>query len=793
MAESVLLRGPSSVANLTAEAGVTTTVDGWWPCLDLTFRTPLPPSITKITAQVRERGSDAGKNPPIAEQVLTADELAAGTAKIVNGVSVGQHLEVRLYPAGAPGLPFQATPWVEVTTSWDALMAALDGLTVGCVKIVCGEGEPTRTDLPIGSLYVEEGSGELWQYEAGAGDITTTAANIAGNVMAGSGRFATFSGVDPLALVTFSKPLAASSGGLLSWDAYSTWPNDGSNGGLTWANDANVLGNTGGADTTLFSFYTIPTYYATSAAAFAALAAELPVTLTGYSEYKVEATNDAGFNSDNRAGLSIKVVIANPGWVLKSDLTSIQDGGVEVEGNPRSINFVGATVTTDDERNVTVDVTGYTDEQVRDVMGAALTAGTGITVTPNDGSDIITIASTITQYTDEMARDALGAALTAGTGITITPNDGADTITVASSVSQYTDEMARDAIGAALVAGSNITITVNDGSDTITIAASGGGGGGGASPITPGGRLTLTSNTPVMNAAATAQSTVYYAPHVHAYVPIYDGSSWAMTAFTQRSLSLNSTDNVSGSLYDVFVFDNSGTLTLGTGPAWSSSTSRGTGAGTTELEMKDGILTNKVSITLKAGGSTVGTPAANRATFLGTIYCSANGQTGFNPTPAAASGGSAPFVYLSNAYNREPITLRCQDSKASWTYNSTAWQSSDASTSNRGTFVDGIQASDIFADFQAYVQGNTTGPGSAVLGLFLDATSGTPTSASEGAASSVVIGHSLSVAAAWTPQLGLHYVQAAEARSGANSVTFLGAAATTPTRQFHNLVVKVMY
>jgi len=81
---------------------------------------------------------------------------------------------------------------------------------------------------------------------------------------------------------------------------------------------------------------------------------------------------------------------------------------------------------------------------------------------------------TITQYTDEMARDALGTALTAGTGITITPNDGSDIITVASSITQYTDELARDAIGAALVAGSGITITVNDGSDTITIDASGG-------------------------------------------------------------------------------------------------------------------------------------------------------------------------------------------------------------------------------------------------------------------------------------------------------------------------------
>lgn len=76
---------------------------------------------------------------------------------------------------------------------------------------------------------------------------------------------------------------------------------------------------------------------------------------------------------------------------------------------------------------------GYTDEDARDAIGTALTAGTGISVTVNDGANTITLASTITQYTDEMARDALGVALTAGTGITITPNDGADTITIAAT------------------------------------------------------------------------------------------------------------------------------------------------------------------------------------------------------------------------------------------------------------------------------------------------------------------------------------------------------------------------
>lgn len=77
-------------------------------------------------------------------------------------------------------------------------------------------------------------------------------------------------------------------------------------------------------------------------------------------------------------------------------------------------------------------------EAIDDRVSALLVAGTGISLTYDDGANTLTVASTITQYTDEMARDALGTALTAGTGITITPNDGADTITVEISDAELT-------------------------------------------------------------------------------------------------------------------------------------------------------------------------------------------------------------------------------------------------------------------------------------------------------------------------------------------------------------------
>ena len=63
-----------------------------------------------------------------------------------------------------------------------------------------------------------------------------------------------------------------------------------------------------------------------------------------------------------------------------------------------------------------------------------ITGGTGITVSNGDGvSGNPTISTSISQYTDEQVRDVIGAALVAGSNVTITVNDAGDTITIAAS------------------------------------------------------------------------------------------------------------------------------------------------------------------------------------------------------------------------------------------------------------------------------------------------------------------------------------------------------------------------
>jgi len=90
-----------------------------------------------------------------------------------------------------------------------------------------------------------------------------------------------------------------------------------------------------------------------------------------------------------------------------------------------------------------------------------------------------------TNVVADSATDTL--TLTAGSGIAITTNSGTDTVTIASSINSFSTisvagqsnvvaDSASDTL--TLVAGSGIVLTTNAGSDTITIETSGGGGGG---------------------------------------------------------------------------------------------------------------------------------------------------------------------------------------------------------------------------------------------------------------------------------------------------------------------------
>lgn len=117
--------------------------------------------------------------------------------------------------------------------------------------------------------------------------------------------------------------------------------------------------------------------------------------------------------------------------------------------------------------------TSYTQEQIEDFVAAMFAAGThtNITVTYNDASGSLSLATSGSSYTTENAQDDLAAAFAAGThtGITITYTDGSNKFDFVVSQEQIEDW------AAALITGathSGISVSYNDGSGTLAFTLS---------------------------------------------------------------------------------------------------------------------------------------------------------------------------------------------------------------------------------------------------------------------------------------------------------------------------------
>jgi hypothetical protein len=378
----------------------------------------------------------------------------------------------------------------------------------------------------------------------------------------------------------------------------------------------------------------------------------------------------------------------------------------------------------------------------------------------------------------------------------------------------------------------------------------------------PQGRLTLVSATPVLISNQTAKTSIFYSPFKGDKAPIYDGTNWAMKTFAELTLSLDTSNHLLENLYDVFIWNNSGTISIGTGPAWvntatvtwtsaspgvctwtahglaegspviftagtatptgitagttyyvsktglaansfsvsttianaaagtnvntsstgtgtqtgtNHTTVRGSGAGTTELERKNGILANKNSITLKngAGAGTSGI-AVDTATYVGTFYCTANGQTGMNFKPTAAGGGTNSILGLFNAHNRVPLMGVSRDSTASWTDTSASTQVKvlNASVSNRVCWVDGLAEVIATANNINTVQ-TSAGTLQAVIATNMNNTTATPGVAQGSAANGIALAST--VRETYLPALGFNYAQAMQTSTSAGTSTFYGA------------------
>lgn len=225
----------------------------------------------------------------------------------------------------------------------------------------------------------------------------------------------------------------------------------------------------------------------------------------------------------------------------------------------------------------------------------------------------------------------------------------------------------------------------------------------------PQGYLSLSNSAdPILTGDVISGTSVYYTPYQGDRIPIsIDGATFKMRQFSQLTLAL-STNHLSNGIYDVFLFDNGGVTTIGTGPEWNTVSAgagaRGTGAGTTQLSSLHGIWTNAVSMTAR-NGSTTYTVAANQGTYVGSIFI--DGTAG--QITCHVTYGQSRKWGVWNAYWRRPLILQAGDSTSSWTYGTNAIRPSRNATGNSITTFVGLPEEEILVRFNQFIQGSTSG------------------------------------------------------------------------------------
>lgn len=206
------------------------------------------------------------------------------------------------------------------------------------------------------------------------------------------------------------------------------------------------------------------------------------------------------------------------------------------------------------------------------------------------------------------------------------------------------------------------------------------------------GRLTLESGVAVSTTDQTAKTTLYFTKFKGDRIGLFDGTGWLRFTFTELSLDISGL--TADTNYDIFLYDNSGTLTLYS-VAWSNATTRATA-----LTTQDGVdvLTGDTG-----------------KRYLGTIRIT--GSTG-----QCEDSESKRFVY--NAYNRVWRKGKSENSNASWSYTNTANREYNNGTGQtRFQFVVGKLGECPIILSPAYnVSGNT---GNVYLGVEMDATTST--------------------------------------------------------------------
>lgn len=202
-------------------------------------------------------------------------------------------------------------------------------------------------------------------------------------------------------------------------------------------------------------------------------------------------------------------------------------------------------------------------------------------------------------------------------------------------------------------------------------------------------RLTLTTAVPEGTVEVTGVATLYWSPYKGNSVALYDGSTWVLR--TSAELSITNAGLSASKVYDVFVYDSSGTPTLEL-LAWTNDTARATA-----LTRQDGVL-------VKTGATT--------RRYVGTIRTSA----------ATTFYDALDHRWVWNYYNRLARPMRVLEATGTWNYTTATIRQANASVLNQLDFVIGVAEDVVSAQVMVGAQNTNVGVQMSV-GIGLDSTS----------------------------------------------------------------------
>lgn len=205
------------------------------------------------------------------------------------------------------------------------------------------------------------------------------------------------------------------------------------------------------------------------------------------------------------------------------------------------------------------------------------------------------------------------------------------------------------------------------------------------------GRLSTESGVVASLTDQTAKSTIYFTPYLGAQVGLYTSGAWVVSTFAELSLALSSL--TSDKNYDVFLYDNAGTLTLELSAAWTNDTTRADA-----LALQDGVQVKS---------------SDHSRRYLGT----------FRTTGTTTTEDSFAKRYIWNMYNRLERPLACvRETTDSWNYTTATFRQANANTANQLNYVVGLAEDLVHADVRA-IMGNSTNGTPAAVGIGIDSTS----------------------------------------------------------------------